>query len=924
LTWDPRCDGAQCDRCILNTIREGGPVRSEFHPSKIVALGEFPDENEVEQGRPLTGRVGLELHRALDIASVKRKDLSYVNAFACRPVGNNLAKMKTALRRENVRRAKTGEEPLLEPVAACRGRLLADIAHADSVIVLGKVAYEALIPEQMGDDGRPKKHPSIDAVQGNLTEVACRDGKVRQMVPTIHPMRVLFKPRWRLPFRASVARAFRWFRGALVWKDPEIVINPPLSWLNDHAYEFLTSQNFIVYDTETDALEPCLANLRCIQIGTGDYVIVIALLSRDGHTRFYDSIEQQWLFDYVKTTFKNAIVVGHNAGSYDRQVMERYLGEPPKLDIDTVILHRYVDPDLPHSLGFIGSLYTDVHAWKADHTATEAKTDAELWHYGAMDVSVNHNIAAVLIKRANEIYGRVQAKTGPDMRPMNMPIAIADGDNVPNPSRILKDPVLIHDHSLQVVCCEMHQLGVRVNERRRKAHETRMVEQRAFWLARLQDSIAAAGIGLDAGFDDRGKPLFNPGSTDHMRKLLFEKWELPFPEHLPKKSFETDSGDRVAADVILRAYLADMTLSKEQHAIIHACRRAKKFQTLLGRFVFKLAPYEVAEEARRLAREKARLKGKRPPDEWLCVWPDGRLRANWSVHTTGVGRLSSGGKPSKINLQTFPAFMRDMFEPEEGHVFVGADLSSVHSRIIANVWGIPSLRADYLATPQRDTHVSLAKIIYSDFDETPGHPCEENNFEWSGPAKVKRNVAKALRFNGAYGGSVPTIHATMTRAEDDEGNLVMRSLTVTQVRAYYERWMGAEPEWRQAWDKSIALFKKYGYMLDPILGRRADFSDGEDYNAIINYPILAAEGAIMGPATIRVRNRVRPHSWGRNTGIIGQFHDQIVLEVPEDRKEEGVRLLEEEMNVTVPGWDIPIGADGKWGMDLTFKSKVRK
>lgn len=917
MTWDPRADGALCDRCLLSTCRDGVPVRSELHPATVAVVTDSPGPQEIELGRPLVGPDGGELHRALDVAAAPRHAMRWVHAFACRPPGGNLARLRTKIRRANAKLTE-GDAAWLDPVVACRPRALNDIAGVDGLIVLGKTAYEAVIPEAIDEDGRPKKAPSIDAVQGALMETACRDYVVRRIVPTVHPSRVRMANRWRIPFRAAILRAWRWFRGTLEWSDPTIIINPPLAWIQEHLLAWAETAEFIVYDTETDNVESCLANLRTIQIGTGDYVVVIAFLSRDGHTTFYDSLERAWLLSWFEHLFQTVPVIGHNAGYYDRQVVERYFVHPPRIVCDSAILHRYVDPDLPHNLGFIGSLYTDVRAWKADHTATEAKTDGELWQYGGMDVSVNWRVAKVLIDRARVLAERAR-RVGADMRPVGMPPAVIDG--APQIETLVDDPVLVHDHSMQIVCCEMHQIGVRINQSRRAAHEKKLREAKQKWLAKLQELVQAAGVGIETGFDAKGKPLFNPNSTAHMRRLLYDVWDLPFPEYLPKTAFETDSGDRVASDMIMRAYLADMTLSSEQHQIIHAARRAKKMGTLLGRFVSKLAPYEDAQAAQVKKREKAKAKGKQY-DEYLAVWPDGRLRVNWNVFMTGVGRLSSGGKPSKINLQTYPGILKDMFEPEEGHCFVGADLSSVHLRIIANLWRIPSLLDDY--RNNRDPHVTLAKIIFDGFDQMHGHPCEENNFEYTGDAKACRNVSKSLRYAGAYRAAVPTIHATMTRAEDDDGNLKNRTLTVSQVRAYYERWMGAEPEWQQAWDREIALFRKYKFMLDPLLGRRADFMDGEDPSAIINYRILAAEGALMGPATVRVRNRIPPHSWGKNTGVIAQIHDQIILEVPIDRKEEAMAILTEEMNIEVPGWEIPIAADAKWGMDFTFKSKERK
>lgn len=892
--YDPAACGAQCHRCLLRTMREGDPVPGELRPvavAGVAIVGGSPDEQDVALGRPLIGASGGELQRALDACRISRAEVTMHLALACRAPANNLKKIETLTAKLNRAAAANGEPaPWLPPVEACRPRLLAELANREQVILLGNAAMASVLRPD-----HDKDLPALDKVAGNVLTEMCHDGVVRRVVPAMHPGRVMKQPRWRMPFRVAIARAFRWFRGTLLWEDPKIVTAPPAAWLRDSFVPWCLAQQLLWYDTETTALEATLARLRTVQIGNESFVVVIPLESLEGRDYYPAPEDRAVVVACLATILQRCNLVGHNAGSYDRQVIEANLGFTPRLVLDTVILARYVDPDLPNSLGFVGSYYTDVHSWKLD--GKNPTTDAQYWLYGGLDVAVNARVTWAMLQRYESQVKAVAAAPA-DMQPIGAEVPLSPAIA----PVMLRDRVINLDHQLQSACVDMHKLGVRVNQEKRERHEQRLDREVAEWAGKVQGLLQEAGVKLPAGLADDGTPLFNPNSTVHMKRLLFEEWELAFPAHLPKTAEHTLSGERATGDMLLRAYMADLALSPEQHAIIHAMRRYKK-KSKMRSFIRKLRPWTPA-----------------TPLEDLAVWPDGRLRVNYAVHTTGVGRLSSGGRPSRYNFQTNPGEIKDIFEPEEGHYFVGADLAAIHLVIIANRWRIPSLIDDFRAG--RDPHATLAKIIFEDFDSQPGHPSEANNFEWSGTAAKSRNVSKSLRYAGAYGAAVPTIHATMTRREDDNGNLTLRTLTVADVRTYYERWMGREPEWKRAWDAEILRYKRNGFLLSPILGRRGDFTDGMESdirNALINYPIISAEGDIMGPATVRVNNRIPRHGWGLNCGLITQIHDQLVVEVPQHRAAEAKAILEEEMNQRYPGWEIPIKADGKVGTDLKFK-----
>lgn len=957
MTYDPAACGALCHLCVLKGTREGDPVPPEFNDHALFAVvAEAPGPDDALAGRPLVGQGGQFLRRSMSLVDAARGAASYHYTLPCRPPANNLKRVLTRLSRQNKKRRAEGLDPLPTPMECCKPRLLNELGTQPNLLLLGKVAYETVTPGP---------HRAIDAVQGSLMEVDV-GGMLRKVAPAFHPSRVLKELRLKLPFDRAIARAVRWFRGQLRWEEPALIIAPPLDWLREYGLPWLWNQPLLHYDTETNDIEPLRAETNLVQIGNRDMAIVLPFGSKEGKFYYTDAELREiammlapLLEGLPGPQGQRPALAGHNAGSYDRQGMLRWglrwLGRPLHvvLAMDTLTVHRHVDPDLPHSLGFVGSVYTDIHDWKGD--GKEGETDEAHFRYGGLDVVANARVTvdpgALLDQVADR--DRRTATCSVEMQPLGH-VRLARVPGAADPTLwwgAKTNPVLWHDHQMQGVCVEMHWLGMRVNQEKRAWAEAVLVAEERKWLNRLQEIMIAAGyrdlagwesddlaleydVAVRAGdhkavkrivreieklgdyYDGKGGPRFNPRSGDDLRTLLFDRWDLPLPEVAAKFLYvdNGDGDDRSVADVILRAYLADTTLSEEQHAIIHAARRAKKFRTLHSRFLRKLRPFEEWAAADRAAL----LKGKARPG--IVVWEDGRARFNWNAHGTLVGRLSSGGRPSRINAQTFPEFLRYIFEPSPGHKFVNADLAAAHLRLIANLWRIPSLVDDF--TQGRDPHETMARMVIPDFDKLPGHPEYEvvdgvkrkkKGSDWSGAAKKMRNIGKQLRFNGAYGGEPPSIHATMTRAEDENGNLSMRSLTRSKVQEYHARWMGSEPQWRQAWDRELRLFREHGYMLSPLLGRRADFLDGEDRNKIINYRILSGEADIMGPATVRVAARIRPGSWSPTTGIVGQFHDAILLEVPEDRVAEAKAVLEEEMTLHVPGWPVPMTCDAKAG-----------
>ncbi len=119
--------------------------------------------------------------------------------------------------------------------------------------------------------------------------------------------------------------------------------------------------------------------------------------------------------------------------------------------------------------------------------------------------------------------------------------------------------------------------------------------------------------------------------------------------------------------------------------------------------------------------------------------PDGRLRCSFNITGTKTGRLSSSENPmgTGTNLQNFPrrGICREMIVPDEGYVFINADLSQAEVRVVA-----------YLAKEERllrifeaggDIHRRNAAAIY-------GIPEETVTYE-------QRDIGKKVRHAVNYG-----------------------------------------------------------------------------------------------------------------------------------------------------------------------------
>jgi DNA polymerase I-like protein with 3'-5' exonuclease and polymerase domains/uracil-DNA glycosylase len=903
----------------------------------MAIVGEGPGRNEVEEGRPFVGESGDFLFKQIRHVGLHRNRIHVNNAFLCRPADNKLDVVLKQLKAENDKRREENR-PLsefeLSPIDACRPRLLEELKPFENVVLAGKIAYQGLTGHSA----------SILAVRGGMIEWEGPGGDKKKVLPTVHPAFVLRAMRWTKVLRSDFSRAYRWFSGLHEWRPPTIVHRPSAKKLR----EFLFSQPILAYDVETDGLEPMTARLRCLGIGNGEIVYMIPVLPKDkgetfsGYASWFHGepySESEWS-DIVEVlrawfVFKDCIKVGHNSGVYDTQVIQHHFGVVPTPALDTLGLHKLVESELPHDLGFTTSIYGELSpAWKADRTATTAEDDRELHDYCGTDVKNTFDVAKPLIEL-------VQLRK--------------------------QEAVYKLDAGMQEVCVGMHQTGLLIDRKRRNewvslmlngGYDPRDVDKYQKSVAKWVSS-GSRGDGPPKPRYWRGavggdRPLLkemqdtaerhfgkkwanlNPASVKQLRALLFDKAKLPLVNGSNGKPKLTKTGDFSTDDETIRALLISPIVSKDWKAFLTVLRNYRAQMKLYGTYLAKLIPMsddqmddmglefdaddpevEVGEEFDSYEEmELASLRRKKEKDRKGIIWPDGRIRPTYSVHGTQVGRIACK-RPNCLNV---PGYLRDLFIAGPGHVYVGADMDQIHLRIAASHWNLT--RYLEVFANGGDPHALTAELIYGDeFLRAPGHPSAENGFKWTGKAKGFRQIAKVVSYASLYKAKAETVWRVLTETENDFGELIYADLSREKARQFHAAWVGGLPELNAAWDRALAFFRQNGYTADPVIGRRRDFLDSTDTqlneNEIINHEILAAEQAIVGPATIKFNQMYPPGFGGPGTGITLQNYDSINAEVPEKDGERIRQELQETMTVEVPQLKgVRFTAEAKIGPDV--------
>lgn len=884
---------------------------TEHQQTSVLVVAAEPGSVDVKTLRPLSGPAGWTLDKALDAIEWSRKRVATTNVVLCQPGGRGgLRGYEDRLKRKNKDRVKRGEDPILLPTEACKPRLLRDLERYDHVIPLGSIAFHAVVP--WAREGILNSRGfAIEVPVGHQVYPA---GKL--VFPTVQPGYVNRSPRWFEVFAGDLLRAIRWFQGK--WETPkyERIYRPDPAQLEDLLGRFWRwrGANAHYMDLETQIGRTTQVQIRTVQFGGPEWAVVVPMLGIDGHTTFYPPDELHWIRERLKrwATDPNVVKVGQNIGSFDHLVLRSQWGVQMAPYFDGILAHRSAYPDYPHNLGFIVSTHLLAPNWKGAKTATEARTDADLWAYGAEDIIYGSRVVEPTYAKAEARqqvgvmaldHTMQRAARGAHLNGMWIDQAARGELEASIRSEIDKWRTRMHRviEGVGLDVADIIKRSKREDERNRQLRARALEQYEASGRADEDVFALVPNNDLSSGEQQEGWILpelheigldtlaFNPNSHPQLRAVLFEQWDLPIPTDLSPKDLYTKSGQVSTGDAVLRRLVTDPAISREQRLFLHCVRMFRKNAKLYGTYIRPFRP----------------LTGDPAADKGCRLYEDGRIRPSWLVHTTPTGRWSSVGP----NGQNLPFLAKTMvqcdgdLERAEGfeRVLVATDFSQVEFRIAASLYQIEMLLEAFAKGLDAYQMIMLA-VFGEEIHNYDGAPHEFGYKTYGKNSRYEqtRKLAKALILALQYGAEIPTA-TKMIRSSEDPDNPGLLPFAYIQEKDVYRMrrdLFRRMPEYERGWARMRELAHVQGYLEEPVTGRRRDFPKGSKPTEIYNTVVQSSAAGLMNTALAQVLPEI-PHEFGGpKTGLINQCHDEITFECYAAHAHKVADIVMEAMNLT--------------------------
>ena len=346
---------------------------------------------------------------------------------------------------------------------------------------------------------------------------------------------------------------------------------------------------------------------------------------------------------------------------------------------------------------------------------------------------------------------------------------------------------------------------------------------------------------------------FNINSPKQLGEILFEKLKLPMGKK-NKKGYST------GVEILEKL--------KYIHPIIDKLLEYRKIGKLNSTYVEGLMPY---------------INNR-----------TNKIHSSFHQTVTATGRISS----TDPNLQNIPTRdeigknLRKVFIPKEGNIFIDADYSQIELRILAHISDDENMI--YAFNNDEDIHQQVASRVFN-------IPIDE-------VSKEKRSKAKAVNFGIVYGIS-------------DFGLSEQLGISRKEAKNYIDQYLDKYQGIKQFMEDIVIKAKEQGYV-ETLFHRRRYVPEINSNNYMVrqfgsriamNTPIQGTAADIMKLAMINIYNKLEEQNL--QSKIILQVHDELLLEVIPEEKEQVERILKQEMENVIE-LKVPLKADIEEGDNL--------
>lgn len=357
---------------------------------------------------------------------------------------------------------------------------------------------------------------------------------------------------------------------------------------------------------------------------------------------------------------------------------------------------------------------------------------------------------------------------------------------------------------------------------------------------------------------------FNPNSTAQLRKLFFDKLELPISKKTPKGEPSTDK------EVL-------ESLSKS-HAI----------------------PKIISD-----IRQKVKLRSTYITKVLAGLDSDNRLRAGFHLHTVTSGRLSSSGK---LNMQQLPRddkTVKNCIRPSfEDWVIFSQDLQTAEMYYAASLSGDRNLASVF--QHGEDFHSSIAKMTF-------GLTCPVEEV----PIKHKdlRQAAKAVSFGILYGAGPGKVAQTTGISFSEAKDI---------IRRYFKQFHQLELWLERTQDEIMSqgyIYSAFGRKRRvPNVFSLDDYEQGHAMRSAMNFTVQSVASDVNLLSAIDAHNYINEKTLPAE--IFGLVHDSILGQCHKGHIEQIQKVLlvatQTDRGVSIPG--CPIKVDFGYGQSYAEAS----
>ena len=343
-------------------IRASGPANA-----RIAFVGEAPGEVEEQFGLPFVGKSGQEFTAMLEEAEIKRSQCYLTNVLWTRPPGNKLESLCVSKKDLPAvyslpprSLGKSLHPDLLPELERLKEELT--VLRPNLCVALGNTALWALTGSA-----------AIGSVRGTISGSILVPGL--KVLPTYHPAAVLRNWAWRVVVLQDLAKAKREMEFMEIRRTARRVLISPhfeetLLWLLDAQRSPILS-----CDIETEKRQ-----ITSIAFATTPSNILVIPFWNKEHSDWshWTEFEECVIWHEIHALLSSHPRVLFQNGIYDCQYLWDMLIPIPGFLEDTMILHHAMYPELPKSLAFLGSIYTNDVAWKkmrARHGSQDTKRE---------------------------------------------------------------------------------------------------------------------------------------------------------------------------------------------------------------------------------------------------------------------------------------------------------------------------------------------------------------------------------------------------------------------------------------------------------------------------------------------------------------------------------------------------------------------